>query len=184
PRIARVYLNRLDRGMLLQADPTVGYALGRGPRSRLTFKDLRVESPYNTYRHEGLPPGPICSPGLSAIEAAVHAPPGTDHRYFVANGQGRHIFAPTYEQHLANIAFVKGQKAAAEAASRRETAGRALPDSDDAKPSAAHTAPLAAAVRPRAPGPQPKSTRPAIKAAATTPATHTPLLAPPPPPPP
>ena len=67
PRIARVYLNRLDRGMLLQADPTVGYALGRGPRSRLTFKDLRVESPYNTYRHEGLPPGPICSPGLSAI---------------------------------------------------------------------------------------------------------------------
>ena len=63
PRIARVYLNRLDRGMLLQADPTVGYALGRGPRSRLTFKDLRVESAYNTYRHEGLPPGPICSPG-------------------------------------------------------------------------------------------------------------------------
>ena len=86
PRIARVYLNRLDRGMLLQADPTVGYALGRGPRSRLTFKDLRVESSYNTYRHEGLPPGPICSPGLSAIEAVMHATLGTKDLYFVANG--------------------------------------------------------------------------------------------------
>jgi len=99
PHIARVYLNRLDRGMLLQADPTVGYALGRGPRSRLTFKDLRVVSPYNTYRHEGLPPGPICSPGLAAIEAVMNATPGANDLYFVARGEGRHLFAPTYEQH-------------------------------------------------------------------------------------
>src|SRR5207244_3172407 len=117
-------------GMLLQADPTVGYALGRGPRSRLTFKDLRVESSYNTYRHEGLPPGPICSPGLSAIEAVMHATLGTKDLYFVANGQGRHIFAPTYAQHLANIAFVRGRKAAAEAAATRDASGSAEPDSD------------------------------------------------------
>ncbi len=140
PRIARVYLNRLDRGMLLQADPTVGYALGRGPRSRLTFKDLRVESSYNTYRHEGLPPGPICSPGLSAIEAVMHATLGTKDLYFVANGQGRHIFAPTYAQHLANIAFVRGRKAAAEAAATRDASGSAEPDSDVVGGAPAHGA--------------------------------------------
>jgi UPF0755 protein len=182
PRIARVYLNRLDRGMLLQADPTVGYALGRGPRSRLTFKDLRVESPYNTYRHEGLPPGPICSPGLSAIEAVMHATPGTNDLYFVANGQGRHIFAPSYEKHLANIAFVKGLAAAREAAARRETAGRAEPDSGEAvKPARAGA--LAAATKAGAPTgsttAHPEAPRPAsaghtsIKAAAATPVTDT-----------
>jgi len=147
PRIARVYLNRLDRGMLLQADPTVGYALGRGPRSRLTFKDLRVESSYNTYRHEGLPPGPICSPGLSAIEAVMHATLGTKDLYFVANGQGRHIFAPTYAQHLANIAFVRGRKAAAEAAATRDASGSAEPDSDVVGGAPAHAASVASAVR-------------------------------------
>lgn len=123
PRIARVYLNRLDRGMLLQADPTVGFALGRGPRSRLTFKDLRVESPYNTYRHEGLPPGPICSPGAAAIEAVMNATPGVKDLYFVARGQGRHIFAPTYEQHLANIAYVRGKMAAAARADDDDVVG-------------------------------------------------------------
>lgn len=127
PHIARVYLNRLDRGMLLQADPTVGYALGRGPRSRLTFKDLRVVSPYNTYRHEGLPPGPICSPGRAAIEAVMNATPGVKDLYFVARGEGRHLFAPTYEQHLANIAFVRGKKAAL--AAREAAEGGAVPDS-------------------------------------------------------
>ena len=89
PRIARVYLNRLAVGMRLQADPTVGYALGRNPRSRLTLRELRVESPYNTYLHDGLPPGPICSPGLASIEAVVHATPGCSDLYFVARGDGR-----------------------------------------------------------------------------------------------
>ena len=137
PRIARVYLNRLERGMLLQADPTVGYALGRGPRSRLTFKDLRVESPYNTYRHEGLPPGPICSPGEEAIAGVMNATIGVTDLYFVARGQGRHMFAPTYEQHLANIAYVRGKKAAMEARSNPEAASDAAPDSG----TAARTAP-------------------------------------------
>jgi UPF0755 protein len=129
PRIARAYLNRLERGMLLQADPTVGYALGRGPRSRLLFKDLRVESPYNTYRHEGLPPGPICSPGESAIQAVMNATPGTNDLYFVANGKGRHIFAPTYQQHLENISMVKSRmKAESMAAARTAAALKAVDD--------------------------------------------------------
>ena len=132
PHIARVYLNRLERGMLLQADPTVGYALGRGPRSRLTFKDLRVESPYNTYRHEGLPPGPICSPGEEAIAGVMNATEGVNDLYFVARGQGRHLFAPTYEQHLANIAYVRGKQAAMEARSNPEAASDAEPDSSTA----------------------------------------------------
>ena len=184
PRIARVYLNRLDRGMLLQADPTVGYALGRGPRSRLTFKDLRVESPYNTYRHEGLPPGPICSPGLSAIQAVMHATPGINDLYFVANGKGTHIFAPTYEKHLANIAFVKGRMAAEEAAKRRETAGRAEPDSGEAEEKPVHAGALAAATKsgPPSGGAAHAAGSPAtgshlghasIKAAAATPVTDT-----------
>lgn len=130
PRIARVYLNRLERGMLLQADPTVGYALGRGPRSRLLYRDLRVESPYNTYRHEGLPPGPICSPGEAAIQAVMNAQPGIHDLYFVANGKGTHIFAPTYQQHLANIAFVKS-KMKAEAAAAAAAAKRAIAEDEE-----------------------------------------------------
>lgn len=141
PRIARVYLNRLERGMLLQADPTVGYALGRGPRSRLTFKDLRVESPYNTYRHEGLPPGPICSPGEAAIVAVMNATPGTKDLYFVARGEGRHLFAPTYEEHLANISYVRGKMAAAAARQNPDAASDAEPDSGGSAPATPPTPP-------------------------------------------
>jgi UPF0755 protein len=111
-RIARVYLNRLAMGMRLQADPTVGYALGRNPRSRLTLRDLRVESDYNTYLHEGLPPGPICSPGLASIEAVMNATQGTKELYFVARGDGRHLFAATYAQHIANIQAARALQAA------------------------------------------------------------------------
>jgi UPF0755 protein len=123
PRIARAYLNRLVKGMRLQADPTVGYALGRNPRSRLTLRDLQVSSPYNTYLHEGLPPGPICSPGLASIEAVVFATPGARDLYFVARGDGRHMFAETYEQHLANISAARTLQAAM--AARRAAADSA-----------------------------------------------------------
>ena len=168
PRIARVYLNRLERGMLLQADPTVGYALGRGPRSRLTFKDLRVESPYNTYRHEGLPPGPICSPGEEAIAGVMNATIGVTDLYFVARGQGRHMFAPTYEQHLANIAYVRGKKAAMEARNNPEAASDAAPDSGTASRTA--PAPLLAGAGPGAPSstvlPPPVLKLPGARAAA------------------
>jgi len=120
PRIARVYLNRIGMGMRLQADPTVGYALGRGPRSRLTFKDLLVDSPYNTYRNVGLPPGPICSPGLASIEAVVNAEPGVRDLYFVARGDGRHFFAISYSEHLANIQAARALQAVF--AARRDSA--------------------------------------------------------------
>jgi UPF0755 protein len=111
PRIARVYLNRLQLGMRLQADPTVGYALGRNPRSRLTLRDLKVDSPYNTYLHDGLPPGPICSPGLASIEAAVYPADGVADLFFVARGDGRHLFARTYAEHLANIQAARALQA-------------------------------------------------------------------------
>src|SRR5262249_3831296 len=84
------------------------------------------------YRHEGLPPGPICSPGLAAIEAVMNATPKSNDLYFVARGQGHHIFAPTYEKHLANIAFVRGKKAALAARANPEAAAReAEPDSGE-----------------------------------------------------
>lgn len=107
PRIARVYLNRLERNMKLQADPTVAYAVGLPPRSRIYLRQLRADSPYNTYMRLGLPPGPICNPGRASIEASINPGPESDDLYFVANGRGRHMFSPTYDQHLANIRVVR-----------------------------------------------------------------------------
>ena len=100
-RVSAVYHNRLRQNMLLQADPTVLYALG-GVHRRVFLSDLEVNSPYNTYMNLGLPPGPICNPGLVAIEAALDPLVGTDDLYFVAanDGTGRHVFSHTYQQHL------------------------------------------------------------------------------------
>lgn len=108
PRIARVYLNRLAMGMRLQADPTVGYALGSGPRTRLSLRQLRVASPFNTYLYEGLPPGPICNPGRASIAGVIDPLPDVKDLYFVADGHGHHLFSQTYAQHLANIRRVRG----------------------------------------------------------------------------
>ena len=99
PRISAVYHNRLRAGMRLEADPTVAYALG-GVRRRLWLKDLKVKSPYNTYRNKGLPPGAICNPGRSALEAAVNPLKKSNEYYFVADGTGRHHFSRTYNEHL------------------------------------------------------------------------------------
>jgi UPF0755 protein len=109
PRIASVYLNRLAMGMRLQADPTVGYAIGGRPRTRLTFRNLRVDSPFNTYLFEGLPPGPICNPGRASIAGVIDPLPGQKELYFVADGTGRHMFSRTYEEHLARIRQVRGR---------------------------------------------------------------------------
>jgi UPF0755 protein len=95
--ISSVYYNRLKSKMLLQADPTVIYSLG-GLERRLNYRDLKYDSPYNTYKYKGLPPGPINSPGLDAIEAAI-APDSTDFYYFVADGTGGHIFSRTLQEH-------------------------------------------------------------------------------------
>ena len=107
PVIASVFLNRLALGMNLDADPTVQYALGLTEggwwKAELTVEDLEIDSPYNTYRYEGLPPGPIANPGLSALQA-VAAPEDTPYLYFRAlcDGSGRHAFATTFEEHLQN----------------------------------------------------------------------------------
>jgi UPF0755 protein len=90
PVIAAVYTNRLQHGMLLQADPTVQYALGKHV-ARVYYKDLEVESPYNTYKHKGLPPGPIASPGKPSIEAALY-PANVPYEFFVAFPDGHHEF--------------------------------------------------------------------------------------------
>jgi UPF0755 protein len=99
PLIAGVYYNRLKKHMRLEADPTVQYALGEW-KPKLTYKDLDVNSPYNTYRHLGLPPGPICNPGAASLQAAAH-PEKTDMLFFVAEGGGTHRFSKQYEEHLA-----------------------------------------------------------------------------------
>ncbi len=100
--ISSVYHNRLRNTMPLQADPTVQYALGYW-KQRLLYADYRnVQSPYNTYLHAGLPPGPICSPGLPAIEAAL-SPADTDYLYFVAAEGGRHTFSATYRDHTNKV---------------------------------------------------------------------------------
>jgi UPF0755 protein len=110
PRIAAVYLNRLQMGMRLQADPTVGYAIGRGPRVRLLLRHLKVDSPFNTYLYEGLPPGPICNPGRASIASVIDPLPGLKELYFVADGYGRHMFSNTYEEHLAKIRMVRSRE--------------------------------------------------------------------------
>ena len=111
PKIAAVYENRLAKGMKLQADPTVIYAASGGAVASgvaITRSDLANPSPYNTYMYEGLPPGPICAPGLAALNAVLH-PVASDDLYFVATGTGGHVFSKSYKQHLANVAAYRAE---------------------------------------------------------------------------
>ncbi len=100
--IAAVYLNRLRAGMRLQADPTVVYAMGMATKARVMFNDLKVESPYNTYRVAGLPPGPIASPGSASIAAAVQ-PSASDAMFFVAFPDGHSQFTKTFAEHTVAV---------------------------------------------------------------------------------
>ncbi len=102
-RIAGVYLNRIKRSMLLQADPTVKFALKDFAIKRVLNVHLAVSSPYNTYLHKGLPPGPICTPSVKTIDAVLNAEPH-DYLYFCASADmpGTHVFAKTYADHLLN----------------------------------------------------------------------------------
>lgn len=110
-KVAGVFINRLRKGMKLQSDPTAIYALtegkpeedGAGPIGRrLLRKDLEIDSPYNTYKYAGLPPGPIANPGRAAIEAVLH-PEGHDYLFFVADGSGGHAFGKTLQDHQKNV---------------------------------------------------------------------------------
>lgn len=105
PVVASVYYNRLSKNIALQADPSVIYAeLLQGTYAgALHHADLHVESPYNTYRHPGLPPGPIGNPGKTSLESALH-PASTDYYYFVSDGNGHHRFANNLEEHNRNVA--------------------------------------------------------------------------------
>jgi UPF0755 protein len=105
-RVAGVFVNRLERGMPLQTDPTVIYGItqGKGPLGRgLRRSELDAQTPYNTYLIKGLPPTPIANPGAESIRAAVN-PVETDYLYFVADGSGGHAFAETYSEHRRNVA--------------------------------------------------------------------------------
>ena len=105
PLIAAVYRNRLNAKMRLQCDATVQYALPEH-KTRLFYADLRVDSPYNTYRHTGLPPTPIANPGQPSIEAALH-PANVAYLYYVAGPSGRHIFSTTLVQHEQAVARIR-----------------------------------------------------------------------------
>ena len=100
PVIAGVFLNRLSKNMRLESCSTVLYAMGIN-KERLSLKDLKFESPYNTYKYKGLPPGPICNPGAKSINAVLY-PQITDSLFFVSKGNGTHYFSSTFEQHVKN----------------------------------------------------------------------------------
>lgn len=110
PIIAGVFLNRLKKRWRLESCATVQYALGTW-KPVLTYKDLDVDSPYNTYRHFGLPPGPVANPGAAALDAAAH-PTKTDMMFFVAEGGGTHRFSRYYKDHLTAQRQQKAKKAA------------------------------------------------------------------------
>ena len=104
PLVAGVFANRLRLGIPLGADPTIIYALKKAGTwdGDVRRADLAMESPYNTYLVAGLPPGPICSPGLASLRAAA-APASTQHLYFVSRNDGSHVFAATLEEHNRNV---------------------------------------------------------------------------------
>ncbi len=126
PVVAAVYLNRLKIGMGMQADPTVIYALQRAGRydGNLRRDDLSFDSPYNTYRYSGLPPGPIASPGLASLQAVV-GPAQVDYLYFVSRNDGSHVFARTLAEHNENVrqfqvVYFRERRAAERAAAEKE----------------------------------------------------------------
>ena len=154
PLIAGVFERRLERGMPLQCDPTVVYAarLDTRPAGPITQSDLGFDSPYNTYRYAGLPPGPIANPGEASIRAALHPADG-DALYFVANNHGGHVFARTLAEHQRNVSRYRREVAAL----RRDEAG---PASRGSKPPAHEASKSAAQAQKRARNTQQEANHP------------------------
>ncbi|MFO1123375.1 MAG: endolytic transglycosylase MltG [Hyphomicrobiales bacterium] len=149
PLIASVFMNRLNKGMRLQSDPTIIYGIvgGKGKLDRsLTRTDIRTPTPYNTYTIAGLPPGPIANPGRAALQAVANHP-NTDYIFFVADGSGGHAFASTLDEHNRNVANWRRMVSASEASAAAEEA-------EEAAAEAAATGASAAAPE-AAPEPQP-----------------------------
>lgn len=170
PVIAAVYYNRLRKGMLLQADPTVQYALGHHV-GRVLYKDLAIKSPYNTYVNKGLPPGPIASPGVASLAAAA-SPANVQYLYFVASTDGHHEFRMTLEQHANAVRQVR-------AAMPRRTPPRMLAMADPAPKASATRAtptktPLRTSSRTTAPTKSTKTASAAKRTVTTSKSTKTP----------
>jgi UPF0755 protein len=106
PIIAAIYFNRISSGWLLEADPTIAYAVHKKGQP-LTIDDLNIDSPYNTYKYPGLPPTPICSPGIASIMATLYPDTTCKNYYFVADGSGHHIFSKTLDDHNNAIKKIK-----------------------------------------------------------------------------
>jgi UPF0755 protein len=169
PHVAGVFVNRLKRNMRLETDPTILYGLYKGAawtESRtLTRAEMALPNPYNTYRINGLPPGPIANPGRAALEAVAN-PTKTDDLFFVADGSGGHVFAATLAEHNKNVAALRaieaqrGQPPApvqdAAPAPAPAPARAAPPRPAAAAPAPAPAAPRAAPQRPRPPEPAPQ----------------------------
>lgn len=123
-KISGLYWNRLNRGMRLQADPTINYVVDE--RRRLLYKDYQIDHPYNTYIHDGLPPGPVTNPDISSIEAVLY-PSEHDYLYMVASPEGNHIFSETFEEHRKRSAewrkWIQEQYRLKREAERREENG-------------------------------------------------------------
>jgi len=164
PMVASVMINRLKQHIRLQSDPTViyGITMGKTKLDRPISKaDLDADNPYNTYKIDGLPPGPIANPGKAALEAVIN-PAETNYLYFVANGTGGHAFAATLEEHNANVKKWRGLEAAAPEPAN-VTAAAPVPPAVATVPAA--TAP-AAATLPAPATPAPAAAAPAAAAAA------------------
>ncbi len=121
PKVAAVFLNRLEKDMPLQSDPTAVYG-EKDLREGVSAEDLERDHPYNTYKRRGLPPGPICNPGPRAIDAVLE-PADVDYLYFVADGEGGHNFAGTYAEHKKNVNAYRKKAAESKDARSGEDAG-------------------------------------------------------------